>query len=577
MGCGTRWMVWGALWLSGTVAFAQGDRDPREKYAEIIQRGRNRLLELKREPGSGEAALAAYALLKSSLGKEHPQIQSSAMAIVSKVEKGVYSKGPEPPHHVYEAACDVMLLSDLDAVTYRPQIEAIRDYLVRKQLPNGAWFYPYLEPDAGDTSISHFALLGLWAVHRARVEIPLTTWEKAGRWFLTTQRRDGGYNYQPHKAMYQNESVPTMTAAGLSSLLIIRRVLYQSGQEVEPTPPAQQNKKRFGVLEKPQEDKPAAAQPAKLPAGFKGELEEGIRRAARWLGDNYTTFPKTGHTQYMQYLHYACERIGTLMDSETIGSHRWYEEGGEALRSIQKPNGEWWEINQTESTAVRATSFALLFYVRATQSVVGPTRKVQLHGSGLLAGGRGLPDDLTNLQLTEGKVKPQPPQGELENLLAELERGGTLVEEAVAEQIVEAVQLDQRDRLIGQIDRLKRLVNDPRAEVRKVAVWALGRSDDLRVAPLLITALTDRDVDVAAEASLALCVLSRQPQGLPVGEKKAEFLPIDPPTAQENEDPTAYAVRIQQWQELLRKAWHDWYLQVRPYDERDDRHQLPRK
>jgi hypothetical protein len=558
-------------------AAAQADRNQRDKYADVIARGRNRLLELKTEPGSGEAALAAYTLAKAGVGKDHPLIQSAMAAVASKVQRGVYGAGPEPPHHVYEAACDAMLLADVDPITYRPQLEAIRDYLVRKQLPNGAWFYPYQEPDAGDTSISQFALLGLWAVQRARLDVPLTTLEKAGRWFLVTQRRDGGFNYQPHKAMYQTESVPTMTAAGLSSLLIVRRMLYQSGLETDAPTTPQPNKKRFGVLERPQEDKPAEKTAAKPPAAYKGELEDGIRRAARWMAEHYTTFPRTGHTQYMQYLHYACERIGTLMESEAFGSHRWYEEGGEALRSIQKPNGEWWEINQGETTAVRATCFALLFYVRATQSVVGPPRKVQLVGSGLLAGGRGLPDDLAQVQMTEGQVKPRVPQGDLDVLLAELERSGKVVEEAVAERIVETVQLERREQLIGQIERLKRLVSDPRAEVRRVAVWAVGRSDDLRSAPLLIAALGDSDLGVATEASLALCVLSRQPQGLPTGEKKGEFYPIDPPSQQDNEDDAAYAARLAQWQRTLRKAWHDWYLQVRPYDERDDRLMLRRK
>jgi hypothetical protein len=34
---------------------------------------------------------------------------------------------------------------------------------------------------------------------------------------------------------------------------------------------------------------------------------------------------------------------------------------------------------------------------------------------------------------------------------------------------------------------------------------------------------------------------------------------------------------VQAWQKTQQQAWHDWYLQNRPYDERDDRNQIRKK
>jgi len=61
--------------------------------------------------------------------------------------------------------------------------------------------------------------------------------------------------------------------------------------------------------------------------------------------------------------------------------------------------------------------------------------------------------------------------------------------------------------------RLRKLASDSRVEVRRTALWALGRSGDISTAKLLIEGLADPDITVAREASLGLCILSRRPEG----------------------------------------------------------------
>src|SRR5690606_37549515 len=135
-------------------------------------------------------------------------------------------------------------------------------------------------------------------------------------------------------------------------------------------------------------------------------------------------------------------------------------------------------------------------------------------GSGLLAGGRGLPDNLSAVQVADGKVGVRKAQGALDELLTELETQKTQPVAAVQKANVEAVQLGGRESLIAQADRLRALAKHPNVDVRRTALWALGRGRDLSLAALLIAALDDSDVDVVVEANSALCYLRRKPDGV---------------------------------------------------------------
>ena len=70
----------------------------------------------------------------------------------------------------------------------------------------------------------------------------------------------------------------------------------------------------------------------------------------------------------------------------------------------------------------------------------------------------------------------------------------------VKNSIVQAVQVGDRQTLIGKKDLLLRLIKDKRVDVRRTAYWALGRCNDLRMCPVLIKGLLDPDFDVAVEA-----------------------------------------------------------------------------
>jgi len=63
-------------------------------------------------------------------------------------------------------------------------------------------------------------------------------WEKAARWHIAKQHEDGAFAYKPFDGKILPDPTSTtprasMTAAGTSSLLIIRRVLFTDA-EMDP-------------------------------------------------------------------------------------------------------------------------------------------------------------------------------------------------------------------------------------------------------------------------------------------------------------------------------------------------------
>jgi hypothetical protein len=85
----------------------------------------------------------------------------------------------------------------------------------------------------------------------------------------------------------------------------------------------------------------------------------------------------------------------------------------------------------------------------------------------------------------------------------------------------------------------------------------------------LIQGLSDADEAVAREASIALCILSRRPDGIGPATDPADGLA-------EGASDEQRAAHLDNWRKQSSNGWTEWYLKVRPYDERDDRTLLKR-
>ncbi|MBI1345779.1 hypothetical protein GC163_05775 [bacterium] len=566
---------WCLLGLVPRVVFA-ADLDVsvelQQKIDQSLARG---VAWLKQRPfrhGTGEGSLVGYALLKAKVQPDAPDIIRHRDSILRRIQDGYYTDMPGVVSIInYEAGCDAMFLESLDAPSYQEQLTKLRDFLISRQLEAGGWYYPAVPVGAtGDTSITQYAILGLWAIHRAGIDVPRDVWARCAKYLSTTQRGEGGFSYHPHEIQNADHSRSTasMTAAGYGTALITQLLLF--GPDAAPQESANAlPRKRFGVLEqlpdKEEEAKKIAARQAadKVSVSretFKKMLPSAEAAVSRFFEDGL----RGPHPIYFLY---GCERAGAISGHKEFGAVNWYETGVDFLLKRQAADGSW-DISGNYSAEVD-TSFAILFLSRATKTLV-PRPKKRLVAGGLLVGGRGLPDELDTVSVSGGELKPHVPKGDVDQLLAALEQPSEVNLPEVAQALIESVSLEKPDELIGNLPRLQQLVRHPDAEVRQVAVWALSRSGDIRQVPLLIATLDDPDLYVAWEASMGLCVVSRLPLGV-TRAGDAEPLPIAPPGVQDdNPDPAQGAG----WRTKQKAAWDAWYQRVRPYDERDNRRQI---
>ena len=220
---------------------------PQAKIDAAVERG---IAWLKgQSPQPGYSTLAAVALHKSDVPADTPAIARVVDEIVSRTRGDAYQPGS---HHSYQAGLELMLLGDIDPEKYRREIEAITKYVLAGQNEAGWWYYPN-QSGGGDTSISQYAMLGLWAAARAGIEVPAAAWDRAAQWHLKTQLSDGGWTYHPADG---GAAGPTMVAAGFGSLHIARLHLHE-GRALPRSRRSGGAALRFGVLERIDPNAPA--------------------------------------------------------------------------------------------------------------------------------------------------------------------------------------------------------------------------------------------------------------------------------------------------------------------------------
>ena len=199
------------------------------------------------------------------------------------------------------------------------------------------------------------------------------------------------------------------------------------------------------------------------------------------------------------------------------------------LKRTQAENGSW----SDGCGEPAATAFSILFLLRSTQKSIEASL-----GQGTLVGGRGLPRDLSKVQLRGGKLVVERQPTEVDQLLGMLDDSGSAALDALLD---DPAALQVTDVGPEQARRLQQLVKSGPAGARLLAVQSLGKLRDLDHAPILIFALTDPDRRVVRAARDALRSISRSFEG------------FGPPDNFEDADRKK---AIDQW-----KAW---YRTVRP-------------
>lgn len=440
----------------------------------------------------GESAIGALALVKCDVPPSDPNVQAAIGKIRGRIMDGVYHAENDTGAGTYEAAVATMLLANTDPITYKPELTITTKFLVDHQLAGGCWDYKHRE--AGDSSVSQYALLGLWEAANAGIEVPPEVFDRAALWFLGKQAGDGSWNYHPDEGQWPQ--TVAMTAAGSGSLLICEMQLQRHLKAMEPP---------SGLMSPLFAEGEALYQPRVTAKA----IDAAVRRAFSWIGGRFnigdTAF---GPTAY--YALYGVERVGALGNKEQIGGVDWYRKGFLYIQATQRADGSW----TAQHDAVPNTAWALMFLTKSTAKTV---KKIEIKrlSAGTLLGGRGLPRDLSSLTVAGGRVMVRPMNGAIDGMLAVLEDPRSEQAEAALAGVVDQYNARGPAALRPMKDRFRKLAADPDPGIRAIAVWALGRLGELDVAPLLIRAIRrDADDAVVQEARLALQVLSRKIDGL---------------------------------------------------------------
>lgn len=482
-----------------------------------------------------EKSLVAYALLKSGEPVTSPTVAAGIQSALERANGSNY----QGYDHIYLSGVDAMLLADTDPDAYFQGLQNIANYIQSTQQPGGSW--SDAPQNAGDVSMTQYGLLGIWSAQRAGCQVSGSVVDKAAGFLMKNGNQDGGWGYRPGTSAGPGRggSTHNMVVAAAGTLAIARTLLH--GPKAKPTAAPEQ---KFGVLVKVETQSEAAARrgeafPGYSPQNGVSNLDGRIARGIGWVQSRFTPISKAEHKIYF---YYALERAAALADLED----NWFETYGDGLMTLQSPDGSF----ATHSGANVGTSFAVLYYMRSTRQILD-----KQYGAGIQMGGR----DLNKLMNPNADKKKDI--GPLDELLSQMENVPFDQLDVEPEQIVEKIQFGSRDELIGQVELLKKLLTHPDPANRQAAYFALGRTGDFSLVPLMLKGLRDPSVAINTEALMALRYISRKPNGF--------GLSIDPLEA----NPTATGderVRVaNQWRDKAYKAWSGWYFDVRPYSETD--------
>lgn len=477
----------------------------------------------------GGKALIALALIKTGTPVEDPKVQKKVQEAVEAIRDELNAEAGFRAD-IYSTGLAIVFLAALDGKTYRAEIEGVLKSLYARQKPHGGWGYP--NRSTGDTSMTQYAVLSLWEASRAGIRVPANVWSGVIRWLLQTQDPSGAFAYQGHPSERQ-ERIPqqdirlSMTVAGTGSLYIARNYLRGArslAKRSSAVPP------QFKPVRK-RSEKSAARRPkvAINPEWLEAALYDGDA----WLRAHFTVRPNV----YAYYYSYTLERYEAFKEFAGGGppiEPAWYTKMATDLLKRQHKKG-YWPASMPIGPPV-ATSFAVLFLTRSTQRGLGPKG----FGEGTLVGGRGLPSDVSKVELKGGRVTARALEGPAEELFRLLDHPQGTETASALESIRQRTARGDPD-VEQSAERFRKLAASETPDVRAAVLAALARSRNLDDVTLLIRALNDPDPRVVVAARDGLRFISRKFDGF--------GLP-DHPTATERQRAV--------------KQWTAWYHTIRP-------------
>lgn len=488
---------------------------------------------------AGEAILIGYAHHKCRHDPDAAAVKralKNAKAVVSALTKG---GGKTPQKRTYVIAICVLLFAEVDAEAYRSELQTLQQYLVQYQSGNGAFCYPDDDPKkSGDISMSQYGMLAIWTLDRNGIPLDYNRVTESLQWLLRVQDPGGGWPYHamdpgPGKgnvAQSTREMTDSMALAGGSSLLIGGDALRLWGNTDADADTGIPGLPKAIKIYK--EDKNVKRR--KRGSMSETPIKRSINFMRGWRQKN--PYKKSGIDWYY-YRIYTLERFESFVEiangSPKDPSPAWYNQVVEELKQTQGADGGWTDRSQTRPPV--STAFALLFLIRSTQKTIFTMSQ------GSLQGGYGLPKDTTDIRVDGTQIKGRPVAAQVTDMLDILEKDGA--GDTEGKSIPDNLELDSDPAVrASQMDRLERLVRGSQSwQARRVAARLLGKSDELRVVPSLIYALSDPDTSVRRYARDGLRFISRRFDGFDLSN-----------------DPTPAEV------DQVQGKWRDWYRTMNP-------------
>jgi hypothetical protein len=351
-----------------------------------------KFLETSEHGSVGGTSLIGLAFFKSGADLSHPKVQE-AIKQATQLARHVREAGVGS--NCYNEAVACIFLCEVGPGRYREEIEHFVEGFVKRQTPDGMWTYQ--GGNQPDTSQTQYVLLALWSAQISGVFVPPDTIQNGMAWLLRTQFRDGSFCYwpalgPPDAARSATAAEPTlsMTVAGLGALYAGVSLLGFSRQPTrDPNlPPALQ------PVPKEQPD-------TQLTQQFtKAQLLNSCALGDAWVQRNLR--PENSDARWTYYYLYGLERYQSLkefVEGSIDQNPAWYNMVVTYLQRAQRDSGAWAATSQHTGEPID-TAFSVLFLLRSMQK----TMKSSFSASGILIGGHGLPKNLTNVRLQDGKV-----------------------------------------------------------------------------------------------------------------------------------------------------------------------------
>ncbi|WP_246114648.1 hypothetical protein [Rubripirellula tenax] len=437
---------------------------------------------------------------------------------------------------MYDLAVCVLLFAEVDPVGYRDELVLAQKLLLDSQMPGGGFGYP--GDKMGDVSQVQYVSLAMWTLDRNGIPLNYEKVVSCLQWILRVQDTQGAWPYhgvdpgpgKPNIAQTNRVGI-SMGLAGGSSTLILGDALRLWGDTTsdENDPGIAGLPKAIKLfVEDSNQNRRKTAKISKEP------IFSSIGYLESWRAKN--PYKRSGLDWYY-YILYTLERYESFVEIARglpkDSSPDWYNRYVDELKGFQDADGGWKDRSHTQ--APESTCFALLFLIRSTQKTIFSL------SAGSLEGGYGLPKDTTNIRVDGTQIKGKAIATQVTDLLKILESDGA--GDTEGKSLPDDLELDPTPAgRRAQIDRLERLLRGSRSwQARRVAAKLLGKSDELRVAPSLIFALSDNDKPTRRFARDGLRFISRKFEGF--------GMPDDPSEAEIDK---------------AQREWRDWYRSTDP-------------